>query len=146
MLNKAPLKLTPIILFLFVGCNAFEHSSATIERPCPVGRECHISLNLSKKTGKLMFGHSGLGFIIETYDFTLPRKPEPRIVFTATELILTSENLSTDHISQLTSGQIVVDLKTRTVSVSLTTREGVFRGNGEYSLDYLDSSFGTLGP
>ena len=92
-----------------------------------------------------MFGHSGLGFIIETYDFTLLRKPESRTVFTTTELILTSENLSTDHISQLTSGQIVVDLKTRTVSVSLTTREGAFRGNGEYSLDYLDSSFGTLG-
>jgi hypothetical protein len=138
MRNKRGAILTPIILFLFVGCNAFDRSRAIIEYVCPVGRESHFNLSLLKKTGKLMFGHSGLGFIIETYDFTLAKKPEAYTVFTTTDLILTSENSRTQDISHLTSGQIVVDLKTRKVSVSLMTRNGPFPGNGEYSLHYIE--------
>ena len=139
MRNKIVAILTAIILFLFVGCNAGQRSRATIMYTCPVGKECRFELNLSKRTNELMFGHSGLGFIIETYDFTLPRKPESRTVFTTTELILTSENSSTDHISQLTSGQTVVDLTNHKLSVSLMTRNGPFAGNGEYLLDYIES-------
>ncbi len=138
MCNKRVAILTAIIMLLVAGCNAFDRSQAIIGYACPVGKESHFYLSLSKKTGKLMFGHSGLGFIIQSYDFTLPRKPEARTVLTTTELILTSENLRADNISQLTSGQIVVDLRASKVSVSLMTRDGPFSGNGEYSLHYIE--------
>lgn len=138
MRNKKVAIHTLIILFLFVGCNAFDPSLATINYACPAGKEGHFSLGLWKKTNKLMFAHGVPGFMIQTYNFTLVKKPEAHTVYNTTDLILNDENDLKEHISQLTSGQIVVDLRTKRVSVSLMTQNGPFHGNGEYALNYIE--------
>ncbi len=121
-----------IIAFLLIGCNAFSHSWAWI---IPNGG--YIELKLTKKTRELAFGHSGLNFIIEVYNFKVPQKTEARAVFNATEVILTSASSRTKHISKLVSGQIVIDSKIGKVYVSLMTEDGPFPGNGEYSSRYF---------
>ncbi len=125
--NKKLSTLSVIIYFLLVGCNAFSHSWAWI---VPNGENI---LSLNKKTHELAFGHSGLHFVIEVYNFKLPQRTDTRHVFTATEVILTSAASRTKHISKLVSGQIIIDPKTGKVSVSLMTEDGPFPGNGEYS-------------
>jgi hypothetical protein len=136
--SKVVAILTPIFCFLFVGCNAFDHPRATIEHVCPVGGGNYISLELYEKTRELASGHSDLDFIEGAYDFTLLKKPEAHAVFAITDVILTRTQSRTKHISDLGSGQVVVDLKTRTLSVSLMTRHGPFPGNGEYTLHYIE--------
>ena len=108
MLNKTVPILTPIILFLFVGCNAFDHSRAIIEHVCPVSGENYINLGLYKKTRELAFGHSGLHFIVETYDFTLLKKPEAHAVFTIADVILTEAQSRTTHISELALARLLL--------------------------------------
>ncbi len=125
--NKKIPMLAAIMAFLIVGCNAFSHSWAWI---VPNGENI---LSLNKKTHELAFGHSGLHFIIEVYNFKLPEKSEIRKVFTAKEVILTSAASRTKHISKLVSGEIIIDPKTAKISVSLMTEDGPFPGNGEYS-------------
>ncbi len=130
MVSRKVSVLGVILTFLFVGCNALDHSWAWIP---PDGE--NIRLTLNKKTGELAFGHSGLHFVIEVYIFNIPQRTETRAVFNAKEVVLTTASSRTKHISKLVSGEIVIDSKASTVFVSLMTEDGPFPGNGEYAFE-----------
>jgi hypothetical protein len=137
MLKKKE-QLIPILLFIILligGCNAYYGSYAYVGHVCSIdNKDNYYSLSLSKQTSELMFGHSGLVFIMETYTFRLPFKPESRTKYSYKQIYLSSYISRTKNIPESIEGQIVVNLHKHTVEVSLTNQDGNFPGNGEYYL------------
>ncbi len=135
MINK--IKLLPIFLLTIIligGCNAFDSSEAWVQHMCPIGGEDYYHLHLTQQTRELMWGHSGLTFVVKWYGFKLASKPEGRVVYSVANINFTTDSRGTRDLPQPLSGRIVVDMNTHMVYVSLKNRDGDFPGNGEYQL------------
>jgi hypothetical protein len=137
-------KILPIIAFqLFIillisGCNAFIGSHIYIQHICSPRGSNYYKLHISKMTRELFLGHSGPSFAVKDYSFTLATKPQGRTIYPITKIKRISvSSLQTELFDDFTSGQILVDMDSRMVLVSLKTKNGDFEGNGEYEFQYL---------
>jgi hypothetical protein len=135
-----------IIVLLLGACNTFEHSYASIDHVYSIHGDNYYALTLTKRTAELAWGHSGLNFIFESYGFTLPKKPEGQTKYPFRKVTLTSVYSRTKDIPEFSSGEIIVNMNTQLVSVSLKTRNGDFPGNGEYPLKYIHMPVGCPEP
>jgi len=143
MIRRIVLAITvPFVILMIFGCNAFHRSHASVEHVCSAKGENYYGLSLTKQTRELASGHSGLHFIVESYSLTLATKPEGQMTYPVTKITLRSAYSRTKNIAEFVSGQVVVDLNTRMVSVLLTTRDGKFPGNGEYPIRYIHMPVG----
>jgi hypothetical protein len=135
------LVLVVLLAFMISLGNFYKKSSSFVYYQCPPRESKGVYVvDLYKVTNRLNFSPPFvIGWVIEPYSFWIPRKPEGLTVFDAREVTLhTTGHLPYDwltkHGHQLVSGELAVDSTKRMVSVSLTTPDGPFAGNGEYAL------------
>lgn len=131
------LGLVLIGVLFFGSCQLTDKSNASISRGRP--NEA-FTLYLTFQTNELAFGHSGLHHPIKTYSFILTEKPtKGRTVYPPTKLTLLSSINSSESLGEITSGQIIVDMEEKMVSVSLKTNNGLFPGNRKYPITFVSN-------
>lgn len=138
MLSRKAILIALLLIILHIsGCNASDRPYASVSHVYSAdGAQDYYSLFIAKPTDKLSWGHEpfDISYVTLVYSFNLPSKPKGRVTYPAKSLFI--DDLPENFIL---SGQIIIDLNTHIVYVSLITRDGDFQGNGEYPLTDVPS-------